>query len=137
MRVLIAGNDHDALTPAREKDVRQFNAEESVQGIVLPTDEATRAQTSRIKLVLTIFWGVIAIIAAIIASGAEPADLPVVFTGAVLSDGALGLFFVFMVSRRARSWRQDLPRRLVGIAPAGTAIGVDAAGVAVAGQIFP
>jgi hypothetical protein len=137
MRVLIAGNDHDALTPAQEKDVRQFNAEESVQGIVLPTDEATRAQTSRIKLVLTIFWGVIAIIAAIIASGAEAADLPVVFTGAVLSVGALGLFFVFMVSRRARSWRQDLPRRLVGMAPAGTAIGVDVAAVAVAGQIFP
>ena len=25
MRVLIAGNDHDALTPAQEKAVRQFN----------------------------------------------------------------------------------------------------------------
>ena len=31
----------------------------------------------------------------------------------------------------------DLPRRLAGMAPADTAIGVDAAGVAVGGQIFP
>ncbi len=40
MRVLIAGNVHDPLTPAQEKDVRQFGAEESVQGVVLPADEA-------------------------------------------------------------------------------------------------
>lgn len=137
MRVLIAGKDHAALTPAQEKDVRQFNAEESVQGVVLPTDEASKAQTSRIKLVLMIFWGVIALFAAIIASVAEPADLPVVFTAVVLGVGALGLFFAFMVWRRARSWQQDLPRRLVGMAPVGTAIGVDAAGLAVGGQIFP
>jgi len=68
MRVLIAGNIHDPLTPAQEKDVRQFSAEESVQGMVLPADEATKAQAGQIKLVLMIFWGIIAIIAAIIAS---------------------------------------------------------------------
>jgi hypothetical protein len=137
MRVLIAGNVHDPLSPAEEKDVRQFGAEESVQGVVLPADEATKALVGKIKLVLMIFWGIIAIIAAIIASMAEPADLPVVFTGAVLSVGGLGLFFAFMVWRRTRSWQRDLPRRLTGMAPAGTAIGVDAAGVAVGGQIFP
>jgi hypothetical protein len=136
MRVLIAGNVHDPLSPAQEKDVRQFGAEESVQGVVLPADEATKALVGKIKLVLMIFWGIIAIIAAIIASMAEPADLPVVFTGAVLSVGGLGLFFAFMVWRRTRSWQRDLPRRLTGMAPAGTAIGVDAAGVAVGGQIF-
>jgi hypothetical protein len=137
MRVLIAGNVHDPLSPAEEKDVRQFGAEESVQGVVLPADEATKALVGKIKLVLMIFWGIIAIIAAIIASMAEPADLPVVFTGAVLSVGGLGLFFAFMVWRRTRSWQRDLPRRLTGMAPAGTAIGVDAAGVAVGGQISP
>jgi hypothetical protein len=137
MRVLIAGNVHDPLSPAEEKDVRQFGAEESVQGVVLPADQATKALVGKIKLVLMIFWGIIAILAAIIASMAEPADLPVVFTGAVLSVGGLGLFFAFMVWRRTRSWQRDLPRRLTGMAPAGTAIGVDAAGVAVGGQIFP
>ena len=136
MRVLIAGIPHDPLSPAEEKDVRQFGAEESVQGVVLPADEASKAQAGKIKLVLMIFWGIIAILAAIIASMAEPADLPVVFTGAVVSVGALGLFFAFMVWRRTRSWQRDLPRRLTGMAPAGTAIAVDAAGVAVAGQIF-
>jgi hypothetical protein len=130
MRVLIAGNIHDPLTPAQEKDVRQFGAEESVQGAVLPAAEATKAQAGKIKLVLMIFWG-------IIASMAEPADLPVVFTAAVVAVAALGLFFAFMVWRRTRSWQADLPRRLAGMAPAGTAIGVDAAGVAVGGQIFP
>lgn len=137
MRVLIAGNVHDPLSPTQEKDVRQFGAEESVQGVVLPADETTKALVGKIKLVLMIFWGIIAIIAAIIASMAEPADLPVVFTGAVVSVGGLGLFFAFMVWRRTRSWQRDLPRRLTGMAPAGTAIDVDAAGVAVGGQISP
>jgi hypothetical protein len=137
MRVLIAGNVHDPLSPAEEKDVRQFGAEESVQGVVLPADEATKALVGKIKLVLMIFWGIIAILAAIIVSMAEPADLPVVFTAAVVAVGALGLFFAFMVWRRTRSWQRDLPRRLTGMAPAGTAIGVDAAGVAVGGQISP
>ncbi len=137
MRVLIAGSVHDPLTPAQEKDVRQFGAEESVQGVVLPADQATKALVGKIKLVLMIFWGIIAILAAIIASMAEPADLPVVFTAAVVAVGALGLFFAFMVWRRTRSWQRDLPRRLTGMAPAGTAIGVDAAGVAVGGQISP
>lgn len=137
MRVLIAGSVHDPLTPAQEKDVRQFGAEESVQGVVLPTDEATKALVGKIKLVLMIFWGIIAIIAAIFASMAEPADLPVVFTVVVLGVAGLGLFFAFMVWRRRRSWRRDLPRRLAGMAPAGTAIGVDAAGVALGRQILP
>ena len=45
MRVLIDGNVHDPLTPAQEKDVRQFSAEESVQGSVLSADEATTARS--------------------------------------------------------------------------------------------
>jgi hypothetical protein len=105
--------------------------------VVLPADEATKARVGRTRLVLMIFWGVIAVFAAIIASVAEPADLPVVFAAAVLSVGGLGVFFAFMVRRRTRRWQRDLPRRLAGMAPAGTAIGVDAAGVAVGAQIFP
>src|SRR5258707_11076841 len=120
MRVLIAGNVHDPLTPAQEKDVRQFGAEESVQGVVLPADEATKAQAGKIKLVLMIFWGVITIIAAIIASMAEPADLPVDFTAAVVAVAALGLFFAFMVWRRTRSLQAYLPTPLAGMAPTGT-----------------
>jgi 4-amino-4-deoxy-L-arabinose transferase-like glycosyltransferase len=137
MRVLIDGNVHDPLSPAEEQDVRQFRAEESVQGSVLSADEATKARVSQTKRVLAIFWGLIAVAAAGIASLAEPADLPVVLTAAVVAVGALGAFFAFMVWRRMRSWRLDLPRRLVGMAPANTVIGVTAAGVAVAGQIFP
>jgi hypothetical protein len=98
---------------------------------------ATKALVGKIELVLMIFWGIIAIIAAIIASMAEPADLPVVFTGAVVSVGGLGLFFAFMVWRRTRSWQRDLPRRLTGMVPAGTAIGVDAAVLQRAGKFSP
>ena len=137
MRVLIDGNVHDPLSPAEEQDVRQFRPEDSVQGSVLSADEATKARVSQTKRVLAIFWGLIAVAAAGIASLAEPADLPVVLTAAVVAVGALGAFFAFMVWRRMRSWRLDLPRRLVGMAPANTVIGVTAAGVAVAGQIFP
>ena len=114
MRVLIDGNVHDPLTPAEEKDVRQFSAEESVQGSVLSADEATTARVGQTRRVLVIFWGLIAVAAAGIASLAEPADLPVVLTAAVVAVAALGAFFAFMVRRRTRSWRLDLPRRLCG-----------------------
>ena len=137
MRVLIDGNVHEPLSPAEEQDVRQFSAEESVQGSVLSADEATSVRVGETKRVLAIFWGIIAVAAAGIASIAGPADLPVVLTVAVVAVGALGVFFAFMVRRRTRSWRLDLPRRLVGLAPADTAIGVTAAGVAVAGHISP
>ena len=137
MRVLIAGNPHDPLSPAEEKDVRQFGAEESVQGVVLPADEASKAQAGKIKLVLMIFWGIIAILAAIIASMAEPADLPVVFTAAVIASVPSASSSPSWSGGGRGAGKRDLPRRLAGMAPAGTAIGVDAAGVAVAGQIFP
>jgi hypothetical protein len=136
MRVLIDGNVREPLSPAEEQDVRQFSAEESVEGSVLSADEATRARVDQTRRVLMIFWGVIAIVAAVIASAAEPADL-VVFTTAVVAVAALGAFFAFVVRRRSRTWQLDLPRRLAGLAPAHTAIRVTAAGVAVAGQIFP
>lgn len=35
MRVLIDGKVHEPLSPAKEQDVRQFRAEESVEGSVL------------------------------------------------------------------------------------------------------
>ena len=137
MRVLIDGNVHDPLSPAEEQDVRQFRAEESVQGSVLSADEATTARISQTRLVFMILWALVAIGSAGIASLAEPADLPLISVWAVFTVGALGVFFAFVLWRRTRIWRRDLPRRLAGMAPADTVIGVTAAGVAVAGQIFP
>ena len=137
MRVLIDGNVHEPLSSTQEQDVRQFRAEESVEGSVLSADEATRARVSQTRLVLIILWVLTAIVAVIIASLAEPADQAVVFVGAVFIVGALGAFFAFVLGRRTRRWQRDLSRRLAGMAPAHTPIGVTAAGVAVAGQIFP
>jgi hypothetical protein len=137
MRVLIDGNVHDPLSPAEQQDVRQFRAEESVQGAILSADEATKARVSQTKLVFMILWALTAIFAAVMASLAEPADLPMICVFAVFVVGALGAFFAFALWRRMRIWRRDLPRRLAGMAPADTVIGVTAAGVAVAGQIFP
>jgi hypothetical protein len=136
MRVLIDGVLHDALSPAHEHDVRQFGARETVQGVVLSADEATKAHVSQIALSLVILWAVIALAAAGIVLLAEPADQAVILTWAVFVVGALGVFFAFQVWRRTRTWRRDLPRRLAGLAPAGSAIGVDASGIAVAGRIF-
>ena len=59
MRVLIDGNVHEPLSPAEEQDVRQFSAEESVQGSVLSADEATSVRVGQTKRVLIIFWGLI------------------------------------------------------------------------------
>ena len=137
MRVLIDGKVHEPLSPAEEQDVRQFRAEESVEGSVLSADQAGRAQVSQTRLLFMILWAVTAIVAAVMASLAEPADQATVLVGAVLIVGALGAFFAIVLWRRKRRWQRDLPRRLEGMAPADTAIGVTAAGIAVAGHIFP
>jgi hypothetical protein len=137
VRVLIDGKVHEPLSPAEEQDVRQFRAEESVEGSVLSADQAGRAQVGQARLLFMILWAVTAIVAAVMASLAEPADQATVLVGAVLIVGALGAFFAIVLWRSKRRWRRDLARRLEGVAPADTAIGVTAAGVAVAGHIFP
>jgi hypothetical protein len=137
VRVLIDGKVHQPLSPTEEQDVRQFRAEESVEGLVLSADEAGRAQVGQARLLFMILWAVTAIIAAVVAFLAEPAEQATVLLGAVLIVGALGVFFAVVLWQRARRWQRDLPRRLAGMAPAQTTIGVTAAGVAVAGQIFP
>ena len=134
MRVLIDGKVHEPLSPAEEQDVRQFRAEESVEGSVLSADQAGRAQASQTRLLFIVLWAVAAIVAAVMAALADQAT---VMAGAVLIVGALGAFFAIVLWRRKRRWQRDLPRRLEGMAPADTAIGVTAAGVAVAGHIFP
>ena len=135
MRVLIDGKTCEALTPAQEKDIRQFREEASVQGQVLSADEATTARGRQTRTVFAILWGVVAIVAALLASLAGPADQPIVLPAAALILFLLGAFFVFNLRRRQQAWRRDLPRRLEGMAPEGTAIGVDAAGVTVAGRV--
>jgi 4-amino-4-deoxy-L-arabinose transferase-like glycosyltransferase len=137
MRVLVDGKVHEPLSPAEEQDVRQFRAEETVEGAVLSADQATTAQGGQARLVFMILWGVTAIVAAVIASVAGPADQAVVFVAAFVITAALGAFFALVLWRRRRRWQQDLPRHLAGLAPANTAIGVTAAGIAVAGQVFP
>ena len=137
MRVLIDGKVHEPLSPTEEQDVRQFRAEESVEGSVLSADQAGRAQASQTRLLFMILWAVTAIVAAVMAALAEPADQATVLVGAVLIVGALGVFFAIVLWRRKRRWQRDLPRRLEGMAAADPAIGVTAAGVAVAGHIFP
>ncbi|SEO86588.1 hypothetical protein SAMN02990966_03138 [Rhodospirillales bacterium URHD0017] len=137
MRVLIDGKVREPLSPAEEQDVRQFRVEESVEGSVLSADQAGSAQVSQTRLLLLILWAVTAIVAAVMVLVAGPADQAMVLVGAVLIVGALGVFLAIVLWRRKRRWQQDLARRLEGMAPADTAIGVTAAGVAVAGQIFP
>jgi hypothetical protein len=137
MRVVIDGKVREPLSPAEEKDVRQFRAEESVAGSVLSADQAGRAQVGQTRRLFMILWAVTAIVAAAMALLAEPADQAAVLIGAVLIVGALGAFFAIVQWRRKRRWQRDLARRLEGMAPADTAIGVTAAGVAMAGHIFP
>ncbi len=135
MRVLIDGKACEALTPAQEKDIRQFREEASVQGQVLSADEATTARGRQTRTIFAILWGVVAVVAVLLASLAGPADQPIVLPAAALILFLLGAFFVFNLRRRQQAWRRDLPRRLEGMAPEGTAIGVDAAGVTVAGRV--
>ena len=110
MRVLIDGKLHEPFLPAEEQDVRQFRAEESVQGAVLSADQATTTQVSQTRLLFVILWALTAIVAAVIASLAEPSDQAIVFGAAGLVVAALGAFFAVVLWRRKQRWRQDLPR---------------------------
>ena len=89
MRVLIDGNVEERGRGGQEGDVRQFSAEELVQGSVLSADEATTARVGQTRRVLAIFWGLIAVAAAGIASLAGSAAASCGETGA----------------RRYRDWR--------------------------------
>ena len=137
MRVLIDGKPHDPLTLEQEKDVRQFRAEASVQGQVLSADEATATRGRQTRVVFGVLWFIVAVVSAVVASLADPADQPIVIPAAIGIVIALGAAFFFMYGHRARKWRHDLPRRLEGMATEGTAIGVDATGVTVAGKTHP
>jgi hypothetical protein len=137
VRVLVDGKARAPLSSAEEQDVRQFRAEESVEGVVLSADVAGRAQLGQTRLVFLVLWAVTAIVAVVMPSLAEPADQAMVSVAAVLIVAARGAFFAVALWRRKRRWRRDLPQRLEGMAPADTAIGVTAAGVAVAGHVLP
>jgi hypothetical protein len=136
MRVLIDGVVREPLSPQQIKDIRQFRVEPSVQGSILSAEKATALRLRDSKTVFLILWTLTVVVAGIISSLAEPADRPLVLGAAVVMEALLGVFLGFVHWRRSRSWQRDLPRRLSGLAPVGSTIGVDAAGVAIAGQVF-
>jgi hypothetical protein len=136
LRVLIDGVVREPLSLQQIRDIRQFRAEPSVQGAILSAEKATTLRLRDSKTVFLILWTLTVVVAAIISSLAEPADQPLVLGAAVIMEALLGVFLGSVHWRRSRSWQRELPRRLSGLAPAGSTIGVDAAGVAIAGQVF-
>jgi hypothetical protein len=139
VRILVNGNPVDALTPRLENSLVLARTQETVTGAVMTPAEATEAYVGQTRRRFTLL-GAIALVLmlaiAVVGIVADPIDGGVVALGVVIVGGALLLFMVLMLRRRVRGWNARLAHRGQGLTPAGTAIGLDAAGVTIGAQSF-
>lgn len=139
MRVLINGKPVDALTAKQERELILSRTEEAVQGSVLPADQATDTYIRQTKRLFVILGSIgIVLILGISIAGAisDEMDGWLIAPAGVVIAGALALFIFLLLRHRIRVWNRGLAHRLEGLAPAGTAIAIDANGLSVAAEAF-
>jgi hypothetical protein len=136
MRVLIDGKPVDGLTAKQERDLVLSRQEEAVQGSVLAADEATAAYARQTKRLFVILGSIAIVLMLGMSLVADEDDRWVIVPAAVGIAGLLATFVLLLLRHRIRVWNRALDRRLAGLAPAGTAIGIDAKGLSLAGETF-
>ena len=139
MRILIDGKAAAALTAKQERALTLSRTEEAVQGSVLAADEATNAyirQTKRLHFIIGSIGVVLILCGSLAGAISDEMDGWLIAPVGVVIAGALALFIHLMVRHRIRAWNRALGHRGEGMAPAGTAIGVDAKGLSVASEVF-
>jgi hypothetical protein len=137
MRVLIGGEPHEALTVAQEGYIRLSRKENSVQGSILSADEATQAYIGSTKWLFIILNGLALILGLGVAALADAPDQPMLLGSVIVVNVLLAMFFFFLLRHRANAWNAKLAARVAGLPGTGSAISLDAAGLGIAGQIFP
>jgi hypothetical protein len=134
MRVVVDGKPHDPLTPAQEKEINLFRDQPVVEGVVLSADEATQLSVRGVKRAFAVMTVLVLVLSIGIAQVAAPADRAIVFAWVGVCVAALALFYFISLRRRMSKWQTDLERRRTGLAPDGSVVRVDMAGLAVSGS---
>jgi len=142
MRILLDGKPVAALTAKHERDLRLSKAAETIEGAVLSAEDATAAYIRQTKWLYGILGGFALVlmlgiaIGATVTDGLNQGDRLMVVSGAVVAAALLATFLWLMLRYRIRSWNRTLDKRRDGMPPPGTAIRLDAEGLAVATQSF-
>ena len=139
MRILIDDKLVDGLTPKRERSLMLGKAQDDVTGTVLTQAEATETYIRHTRRWFTILGGLALVLMAAIAIAGisyEPREAVFIAVGVLIVGGALLLFMVLLLRHRVRTWNRKLGHRVDGLAPAGTAIRLDANGVSVGADVF-
>ena len=142
MRILISGKPVAALTARHERDMRLAKAADSIEGSVLSAEDATSAYIRQTKWLYGLLGGFAFLlmlgiaIGASVSDGLNQGDRLMVVSGAVVAAALLATFLWLMLRYRIRSWTRTLDKRRDGMPLPGTAIRLDAEGLAVATQRF-
>lgn len=139
MRVLINDKLVDALTPRVASSLLLGRELAEVKGRALAPAEATEAyigQTRRWFTILSVVAIVLMLAVVVAGLASDPNDAAFLIVGTVVIVAALLLFMVLLLRHRVHKWNARLQHRVEGLAPAGTAVFLDAQGLAVGAEIF-
>jgi len=139
MRFVVNDNEVDALTKQNAGHPILARAAQSAKGMVLTPEDATRAyirQNAQWLILLAII--AIVLMFAIVIAGAsyEPGGTGVFAIAGLAMAAALVAFMYFLLRYRARKWNDKLEHRKRGLAPAGTAVAIDATGLTMGAETF-
>ena len=142
MRILLDGKPVAALTAKQERAIGLSKAAESIEGAVLSAEDATAAYIRQTKWLFGILGGIALVLMLGIAIGVtvddsvNQGDRQMIVAGAIVAAILLATFLWLVLRYRIRRWNRMLDERRQGLPPPGTAIRLDAEGLAVATQRF-
>jgi len=142
MRILLDGKPVAALTAKQERTIGLSKAAESIEGAVLSAEDATAAYIRQTKWLFGILGGIALVLMLGIAIGVtvdesvNQGDRQMIVSGAIVAAILLATFLWLVLRYRVRRWNRTLDTRRQGLPPPGTAIRLDAEGLAVATQSF-
>jgi hypothetical protein len=139
VRILVNDKPVDSLTPRLEQSLLLAKAQEAASGAVMNAAQATAAYIGQTRRWFMLLGSIaIALMLGIAVAGmvSDPIDGGPMAVGALIIGGAFVLIMVILLRRCVGGWNAKLARRSQGLAPAGTAIGLDAAGLRVGAESF-
>jgi hypothetical protein len=141
MRVSVNGKPVEGLSPKLERRLTVRAADKPViEGVVMTTDQAVGQVARGLKLLYGSACGVAAVImiALIIGTASwEPGDLVLLIPVALVLAGALAALLIHVYRRNLAKTRRRAEATLPRMAPAGTPIRLDGAGLSVGAVAIP
>jgi hypothetical protein len=140
MRIVFDGRQVESLDPKIARRIGRAADSSLVEGVILSIDQVADAAARRYRISFGWLGGVAAailIVVAIIALDYEPADMVVIGPVYLLSFAAIGAAGSVFYRRRMAQIRDKAAQRLARMAPPGTAVRLDAAGLTFGGRATP